>query len=426
MLNISKNGQSLYILYGSKNYGSGRTVTAEVRNGSNATITGSPFTLTEIASTGLYGVSITPSVSTPPEEFKIKITEDSTARAHASVKITEHDIDSVGGNVVSIKDIVENVTYGNSALNNKLVDIEGSGFATGTDSLKAIKDYLVNTIQSSISGISNNINTAVALPTQMLRPTSGSSVFKSYVNVYDSNGNMEDPDDQDAGAEVAMVAVNVVDESGNDRNSNLGGLSASTQDSKKWLTRDSQGRFSFTYSVSSSHDIEQLLFSFSYEESAVERITDRASQVTDVLDITDTVNSVYSEVTNATYGLSALKTLVDSYQTANQTDLTNIETKIDTVDTVVDSNYSLLTNGTYGLSALQTLISGINTDISGIQTDLTSIQGSGFATGTDSLKSLSDRQQSIMGTGFDSGTDTLEKIRDAVDGIDVGNGGYIA
>lgn len=426
MLNLSKSGQNVYILYGAKNYGNGETVVANIYDGSNSLVSGSPFTLSEIGSTGLYGNSFSPSAT---GEYKIKVTEGSNDRAHASIKVTDYDIESVGGDVTTIKDVVEHATYGNEALKDKLVGIEGSGFATGTDSLKAIKDYLVNTIQSAISGIQNNTRTSIAIPTQMLKPTSGSSVFKCYVDVYDTSGNMEDPDDQDAGAEVAMISVTVVDESANDRSANLGGLSASTQDSKDWLTRDAEGKFSFTYSVSNTHDLEQLIFTFDYEESSAARSTRRTSVVTDVLDISDQVDNIYDEVTSVTYGLSALKTLIDTVDTvvdgiqtdldngtdglgaiktavdANQTDLTNIESKIDTVDTVVDSNYSLLTDGTYGLSALQTLLSTINTNTDTIETDLTAIKGSGFATGTDSLKA----------------------IRDAIDAIDVdvNPGGYI-
>jgi archaellum component FlaC len=303
-------------------------------------------------------------------------------------------------------------------------------------SLKAIKDYLVNTVQSSISQIQNNTRTSVAIPEQMLRPASGSSLFKVYVNIYDNEGNMEDPDDQDSGAEQAMVAVAVVDESGNDRSSNLSGLSASTQGSLNWLTRDSEGRFSCIYSVSNTHDLEQLLFTFDYLEGAAARKVDRATIVTGTLDISDTVDDIYTEITSGTYGLAALKTLIDNYLANGgsietrfddiDTDLTSIESKIDTIDSVVDGNSSLLNNATYGLSALKTLIDALGVDIDSVTADLTSVKGTGFVTGSDSLKAISDRQQAIQGATWSSSTDSLEAIRDAIDGIDVGNGGYIA
>jgi len=427
MLNLSRNGQAVYMLYGSKNYGNGSTVLAYVYDNANSQISGSPFTLSEIASTGLYGNTFTPSTT---GEYKIQITEDGTERAHASIKITTDDIESVGSNVTSIKSILENATYGNSALNDKLDDIEGSGFTTGSDSLVAIKNYLVNTIQSSIDGISNNVNTAVSIPSKMLRPASGeaSIPYKIYVNVYDSNGNMEDPDDQDAGAGTAMVSVAAEDESGNSRDSNVSGLDSSTQGGLNWMTRVSEGRFSCIYTVADTHDIEQLNFSFGYEESGQARIVDRTSIITSQLDIEDAVNEIYSEVTNATYGLSALKTLLDTVDgkiDTVDTVVDSIEAKVDIIDGVVDNNYSLLTNGTYGLSALKDLIDAVQSNVSGQAIDLSEIKGAGFNTSTDSLEAIANRQVEFMGSGFSASTDTLEKIADSIASIDTGTGGYI-
>lgn len=556
MLILSKNNKAIYILYGAKNYASSRTVTADIYDNSN-TLFQSPspsVTLTEIGSTGLYGASFTPTTN---GEWKIIITENSTERAHASIKITDHDIETVGADVVSIKNVVEHVTYGNSALNDKLDDIEGSGFSTGSDSLKAIKDYLVNTIQASIGGIQNNTKTTISIPTQMLRPTSSQTDFKVYLNVYDASNNMEDPDDQDPGANIAMVSVTAEDESGNDRSSNILGLDSSTEQSLKWMTRESQGRFSCTYRVASSHDLEALNFTFKYQEGGTqevteitmdtaanitendywwifsadtsyylwydkgtgsdptpaapggapattsgiqvdisgdttaidvavttaaalnthaefsapvpttatltvthgspqtvreaedgnvggafavsvttdgadgsERIIDRASVVVDHVDLESDVDTILSEVQNGTYGLSAIKTLIDTYLATTTgsiwTKIDGVETKIDTIDTNVDDIETIVSSGVHGNAALKTLIDNLQTDVTAIDTDLTNIQGSGFATGTDSLKALSDRQQDMQGTTFNSSTDSLEAIRDAIDGIDVGTGGYIA
>lgn len=425
MLNLSRNGRSIYILYGSSNYITGHTVVAEIYDEANVK-NSSNVTLSEIGTTGLYGGSFTPDAV---GEWKVKIKDNVLYKAHASITITEHDEVSIGGDVVSIKNILESTTYGNEALKTKLDGIEGSGFATGSDSLKAVKDYLVNTIQSSITQIQNNTRTTVAIPQQMLRPVSGNSIFKVYLNVYDASGNMEDPDDQDSGSDIAMVSVSVVDESGNSRDSNVGGLSASTQDSLNWMTRDAEGRFSCTYTVAYTHDLEQLLFTFNYLEGGLARTIDRASIVTSVLDITDSVNNIYSEVTNVTYGLSALKTLIDSYLANGGTiesridgvesNLTSIESKIDAMDTVADNTYAIVSHSTYGQAALKVLIDAL-------QLDMTSVKGSGFVTGTDSLKAISDRQQAIQGTSWSSTTDTLHEIRAAIDGLEMGSGGYIA
>ena len=74
------------------------------------------------------------------------------------------------------------------------------------------------------------------------------------------------------------------------------------------------------------------------------------------------LNSIISKLDNTTYGLSALKTLIDGINSDidNTTyGLSALKTLLDTVNT----NAALLKNSTYGLSALKTLIDGINSDI---------------------------------------------------------------
>ena len=417
MLTLSKKGNAVYILYAAKKFESGKTVTAKVWNAANTAISGSPFTLTEISTnTGLYGVSFTPTVI---GEYKIQILEGGIEQAAASIKVTDYDIESIGGDVTSIKSLLDNATYGNSALNDKLDAMAGTGFVSADDSLNAIKDYLVNTIQSSISQIQNNTLTSVAMSTEMIRPSAGSSLFKVFVNVYDNEGMMQDPDDQDSGAGTAMIAVDALDESGNSRISNVSGLDASTQDSKKWLTRVSAGRFSCIYSVSNTHDLEQINFSFTYKVAGSDRIIDRSSTVSEVVDLTSLVTDIKNEVTDATYGLAAIKTLIDSYQSTNDGNFITLDGKLDTISGVAGDNYSLLSNGTHGLAALKTLVDNLSSSV-------TSIKGTGYVQANDSLKAVSDRQQTIMGAGFDTGTDTLEKIREAIDSVGTTNGGYIA
>jgi len=64
-------------------------------------------------------------------------------------------------------------------------------------------------------------------------------------------------------------------------------------------------------------------------------------------------------------------------------------------------NKALLQNATYGLSALKAI--------------LDAIEGSGFATGTDSLKILSDVLDAIEGSGFSTTTDSLKILSDVLD-----------
>lgn len=62
---------------------------------------------------------------------------------------------------------------------------------------------------------------------------------------------------------------------------------------------------------------------------------------------------------HATYGLAALKVLIDAVNAAVGT----VDDKVLIVDGVVDANKALLEHATYGLSALKTLIDAVNTAV---------------------------------------------------------------
>lgn len=395
MLNISRNNNQVYLLYGARNYATGISVSAEVYDNSNNQISGSPITLNEIGTTGLYGAYFTPTTN---GDYKIIVFEAAVKMATSGIKVADNDIESNGTNIVSIKSLVENSTYGLQALYNQNTAMQGSGFITTSDSLQAIKSYLVNTIQTSIAQIQNNTLVSVSLPSQMIIPDSSATNFKFFVNVYDEEGLPADPYDQDPGAGIAMMSVDVTNESGTSRNSNLSGLNSSTIGGLNWMTRVSTGRFSAYYSVAYNHAKEQLNFNWTFKRQAGDPDipVDRSSMVTMELDVSANVDYIKAQIDNATYGLSAIKVLIDTYQTANQLDFTNIENKIDIIDTNVDSINASLSSATYGLSALKTLIDNITS-------------------------SLND----IMGTGFNTATDSLKAIREGVDAVFNKVGGYI-
>lgn len=388
MLNISKSGSAVYVLYAAKNFVSGKTITLDVRNGSDTlTVTGG--SVPEIGSTGLYGTSFTPATT---GEFKVLIYENSNKQAAASIKITAHDIESVGGDVTSIKALVEGAN-GLAAIKGvvdanatKLTDIQGAGFSTGTDSLKQIKDYLVNTIQSSISNIQNSTLTAVSLPTVLEQPESGTTSFKVYVNVYNSSG-------ASVNADSDNIAVLVTNESGTARDVNIltasivGPAQAAYVSGQRYLKKESTGRYSFVYQVSTSHALEGLNFDFNYAVSSVTRNLDRSTTVVDDLpdfaQVAADTAATQAAVSSGTFGLSALKTLIDTFS-ARFNNGGDVETRFDTIEGYVDTVEGLLNNGTFGLSALKTLIDAITTTLGTVNTNVGLIKAKTDLIGTTS------------------------------------------
>ena len=107
---------------------------------------------------------------------------------------------------------------------------------------------------SEVVAIQNNTRAVRVVPNVMERPDSGSIAYRIELLLYDSVGNMESPD--------AAPTVDVVNQSGTSRNGNLSG----TQ-----MTLITAGRYRATYTVSATHELEQLVFAFSVVEGAATR-----------------------------------------------------------------------------------------------------------------------------------------------------------
>lgn len=437
MLNISKNNQAVYILYSERTFASGKTITAKVYNDSDVEISGSPFTLLEIDNKGIYGTSFTP---TTIGQYKIVVLEGTTKMSAASIKISTYDIESVGGDTTSILSM--------------LSDMEGTSFLSNNDSLHAIKDYLVGTIQASISQIQNNTLTAVALSTQLLIPTTSTVSYPFYVNVYDEQGLMADPYDQDSSTGHSYISISVTNQLGVDRTANLSNLDTSSYGGKKWLTRLSTGRYTGSYDVATTHSKELLNFSFAYKHavSEADRVVDRSTYVTAELDDSTKIDAIEATVNNVTYGLSAVKTLIDNYQTINQVDLTNIENKVDIESGLISSLTSTVNTINTNVNTANTNINTANANIntlnnkSDIESGMISLVDSKVdiidgniddietmlnspVYGLANIKSLIDAMTThltdIKGTGFVSANDSLHAIKEKINTVSTTTGGYI-
>jgi len=171
MLSISKKNNSVFTMFASRNFLSGKTVTMTVYDDSNSVLAGSPFTLSEIGSSGMYGTSFIPTTN---GEYKVKVFEDSVSKAVANIKIADYDIVSVGGDVTTIKTILVHATYGNEALQVLLDNIDTSAEMTAKLNNIKVKD-------NGSSGYDADLHSLEAISKKI---TSFDSLNSGYIGIW--------------------------------------------------------------------------------------------------------------------------------------------------------------------------------------------------------------------------------------------------
>lgn len=93
MISFSRKDDAFNVVYHSSNFDSGLTITMDVIDNTDSSISGSPFTMSEIGSTGLYSASFTPvTIGT----FKIIVEEEGIKRAASTVEVMNYSLDSLG------------------------------------------------------------------------------------------------------------------------------------------------------------------------------------------------------------------------------------------------------------------------------------------------------------------------------------------
>jgi len=225
---------------------------------------------------------------------------------------------------------------------------------------------MLDDITSRVTGIQNNTRfTAPDLGIMQRPATAGAS--QAYIitaNLYDTEGNMEDPDGNELDLQVTNTA-------GVDRSAKLyqdANLTTPAADADtaagyvgKKMVRVSTGRYEAYYWVDNTDAEEGLRFHFNYKEGGVLKHQDRVGQVSDA---TNDLNQIRIVVEHATYGNAQLRTELD-----------NIDAE--------------LANGTYGLAAL-------NTDLDTLLTRI--------GTPATSLKQDHDDIVTQLGTSADGAT----------------------
>jgi hypothetical protein len=304
--------------------------------------------------------------------------------------ITEKNEDDLETHLGAIETKVDSIQADTNDIQTNLASVKATVESTNTEvisplhGLAQLKSYL-DAIQSAVSNIQNSTRFVATIPDQLVRPETGLRRYRSEIRLFDTAGNMEDPD-------ANTITVSIKDESGNSRNSYLvGSVAGSTVDA----TRDAQGIFHVDLDIPDTADIEQLSIYYNYNENGLAQSQVRTTQVLeevqasglaleatsqdillDTADMQPRVLDIQSKVNDANYGLSALKTLLDAIT-------------IDAQDSV-----DYLTNATFGLSALKTLIDtkASQASITALDTKIENdVLGTGHVSATDSLKGISDR-----------------------------------
>lgn len=389
-----------YLYYTARNFTTGLTdVKAQLvdRNGSQVAVDQLLSEVDAVNSPGLYVLAIAPATLTTwggAGTYMAYINSDTAAsRAPAVVKfvVTVNDTDDLQLQIASVDVKIDTLQTSVNTLQTDVTSVKATVESTNTVITDAT-DGNANIralIQSAINGISsiqNNTRFIGVIPSDLISLESGSGAnrYRIPIRIFDTSGNLEDPDSN-------QVQVSVQNEAGVDRTNYLLGFTAGPVDA----TRDSQGVYLIDMDIPDTAALEQLIFIFQYAEATISLNHVRTSQVvkeaqatglalqatlldvlTDTADMQPRVQDIQTKVSDPVIGLANLKALID------------------VIDGVVDANNTELTSGVSGLAALKTILDTKASQVSvdAVTTILNSdVKGTGFNNATDSLAAVSSR-----------------------------------
>ena len=387
-----------YLYYTARNFKTGLTdVKAQLvdRNGSQVAV---DELLTEVDATnapGLYVLTVTPATLTTwggAGTYMAFINSD-TRKAPAVVKfiVTVNDNDDLALLITNVDTKIDTLQTSVNTLQTDVTSIKTTVESTnnvitdGTDGNANIR-ALVETAINGISSIQNNTRFIAVIPSDLisLESGSGNNRYRVPIRLFDTEGNLEDPD-------TDQIQVSIQNETGTDRTNLITGFTSGPVNAD----RDSAGVYRIDVDIPDNAALEQLIFVFAYVEGGKAQNHVRTSQVVKEAQATglalqSTLLDVLTDTADMQPRIQAIETLVNDPVVG----LANIKALIDVVDGVVDANNAELTNATYGLAALKTALDGKATQVSvdAITTILnTDVKGVGFNPLEDSLREISQR-----------------------------------
>lgn len=321
---------------------------------------------------GEYDVYINSASKNAPGLGYRNITENNNDDLEAHITIVEGKIDLIQTDVTAIKSDVTSIK--------STVEDTNTEVKSPTHGLSEIKN-VVDALSTALGQIQNNTRFTVTMPTQMVILATGVKAYRLWVALFDTAGNLEDPD--------GAITVSIENDQGANRNDYLKDSVASGTVN---MTQDSTGIYYIDIEIPDTAVEEQNIYFFNYVENTIPltqvRTTNLIQEVnasglaleatsqsikTTVETMAPQIADIQTKINDAGFGLSAIRNAITAVQT------------------VVDGNNTLLTDPTVGLANLKAIL------------DLKASQAS-----VDALDTKID--DDVKGTGFDQAEDTLHQI----------------
>lgn len=411
-----KGGNQVTIHYTGKGLDTGLTVQGTAYDESGTVYSaGQPFafthqvngvyvaTLTSQTGTGWHTVHIdaTDPGKSSPAVFKFRVANNSIQEIYNLVATVDGKIDSLTTSVNELKGAGFNTaTDSNEAVRNFLDSMAGASFNTSTDSQEAIRNA-IDAIATAVAGIQGVVRTYLTAPGEFVIPSSGTTRYQVDLQNYANDGTgMEDFD-----AAPTMVAVGSNGTTYTTRFYNA--ATAGTQtNTMVQVGGAGSGHYRTWFEVDNADPADVVLV---FTAQAVENGNN----------LSVIAHSTLKDSASAA-GTAQQSTLLESLSTTSGTydrDTDSQEAIRDRLDQVV-LEIKQTTAGTYDRDTDS--LEAISDKVTAARA---SVEGVGFATGTDSLKAISDRQLSFLGVGFNATTDSLAALSDSVEEILTFNSG---
>lgn len=377
------------IIYIARNLQAGLSdVTAEIRR--NGVQVASAAPLSDIGG-GRYELLLTPAAlsgygGAGYYDFYINSASKS-APAVAARWILENDEDDLRAGQQTIETIAQSIEAKVDGLVTDLASVKTTVEATNSEVLDPVNGLaniksISDSIQTLVTNISNVTRFSAPLPKPLIKLESGVRTYKIPLFLYDTNGNMEDPD-------ADQIQVQLTNESGASRDSYLAGFTAQPF----YATKTAVGQYEIEVQIPDTALEEQINFKFDYLENTNPMSHGNTTQVlteanttglalettaqeilADTAAMQPQVADIQSKVNDASFGLSALKALLDI------------------IDGNTDGIEGEITNATYGLSAIRTQLDqkASQASVNVVSANVSALQGAGFVEAEHSNEAIAE------------------------------------